>query len=142
MDINQINRVVFVYIIKMTQGDEEIDLYNITEDQYGDEIMNNLFNHWGERGYPDIITEYFGNQFIFEPTMPALVFMLGFITDQTVEASASDTSYNLFHSVNVNQTCCNILCHYAYWYIRSMGYENFLLKLKEYVVNDDIDDDN
>ena len=65
MDINQINRVVFVYIIKMTQGDEEIDLYNITEDQYGDEIMNNLFNHWGERGYPDIITEYFGNQFIF-----------------------------------------------------------------------------
>ena len=136
MDINQINDVVFEYLVKMIKDDEDIDIYNITEDQYDDDIVTTMLNMYDDSGYPDIITEYFGNQSFFEPSLRAFGDMLGFITEMRTECEM-ETPYNLFNGINIHHTFCNVLRHYAYWYIYSMGYEGFLLKSKDYVDDED-----
>jgi hypothetical protein len=132
MDINQINDVVFEYLAKMIKDDDKFDIYNITEYQYDYDIVETMLNMWEESYCPDIITEHFGNQSFFEPSLRAFGDMLGFITEKRRECDM-ETPYNLFNGINIHHTFCNVLRHYAYWYIYSMGYEGFLLKLKYYV---------
>jgi hypothetical protein len=120
----------------MIKDDEDIDIYNITEDQYEENIVENMLNMCDETGHPDIITEYFGNQSFFEPSLRAFGDMLGFITEKRTECGMV-TPYNLFNGINIHHTFCNVLKSYAYWYIYDMGYEEFLLKLKDYVDDED-----
>jgi hypothetical protein len=134
MDINQINDVVFEYIVKMIKDDEDIDIYNIKEDTYEDFICIDLLYDWDDRY--DIITEYFGNTSYFEPSMSSFVDMLKLITEMREEYNL-ETPITLFEGINIHHTCCNMLRHYAYWYINSLGYVDFKLKLKNYVDEDE-----
>ena len=135
MDINQINDVVFKYLVKMIKDDEDIDIYNITKDQFED-ILETMLNLWDYSGHPDIITEYFGNQTIFIPSLVAFVEMINLITEKRREYDM-ETPITLFYSDCVCHIYCNVLRHYAYWYINDMGYEEFLLKLKDYIDEDE-----
>jgi hypothetical protein len=143
MNISEINDVVFEYLVKLIKYyDVELDIYNITEDQFEENIIQNMLNRWSDGGgyydgeYYDIITEYFGNQSTFIPSLVAFVEMLEFITQMRRELEMP-TPITLFGRNNPRHTYCNVLRHYAYWYITTMGYENFLLKLKDYVDNDE-----
>ena len=121
----------------MINGDEEINIHHITEEQFEEDIQQRLFNCWYECGFPDIITEYFGNQSIFEPSLNAFIHMIIFITDRRreidMDALPIDDADNNF------RIYANILRHYAYWYIYDLGYEDFLLTLEKYVAELDTD---
>lgn len=136
MNIETINDVVFEYIFKMIKDDEDIDIYAITEDQYEENIIQDMLNGWSYSGYYDIITEYFGNQSTFIPSLVAFIEMLKLITEKRKDCDM-ETPITLFDGDCLNHTYCNILRHYAYWYIDDMGYEKFLLKLKDYIDTDE-----
>jgi hypothetical protein len=91
---------------------------------------------WEETGYGDIITEYFGNTSYFEPSLDEVDDMLNFIIERRKEYDLQ-TQSALFEGINIHHTCCNMLRHYAYWYINSLGYVDFKLKLKNYVDEDE-----
>jgi hypothetical protein len=136
MDINQINDVVFEYLVKMIKDDDKFDIYNITKDQFEDDILVSMLNMWEESCCPDIITEYFGNQTTFIPSLVAFIEMLNLITEKRRDCDM-ETPITLFCSDYVCHIYCNVLRHYAHWYIYDMGYEEFLLKLKDYVDEDE-----
>lgn len=131
MNIERINDVVFEYIVKMIKDDEDIDIYDIKEEQYDDDIKDRLFNRW-ECGY-DIIAEYFGNQSIFEPTLSAFIDMLNFVKTSYFDATGENVDYDEILVRNRFYTYQNLLRRYAYWYIYTMPFEDFKLKLKDYV---------
>ena len=134
MNISTIIDVIYEYIVKMIKDDEAIDIYDITEYQYEWDIKQCLFNRWDEHGGNDIITEYFGNQSIFEPTLEAFIIMMDYISDSYKEHFDSHLDYsNIIMGRNKHHTCCNLLRHYAYWYICDVSFENFKLKLKDYI---------
>jgi hypothetical protein len=126
MEINDINKVVFEYIIKMIEDDESIDIYDITEDQYDDIVFYYLNNY---NSGVDIITEYFGNQSIFEPSTSSLLYMIKFIMEYKQRLSCEDFT----HFLNSIRNECDVLRSYACWYIMNMGHEQFLVELKKYV---------
>jgi len=134
MDINQINNVVFEYIVKMIKDDDDIDIYVIEEDTYTYTILETMLNNWDESGCFDIITEHFGNQSVFMPPLKTFVDMLSFITERRKEFDL-ETPITTFEGINIHHTCCNVLRYYSYHYIDSLGYENFKLKLKEHINN-------
>jgi len=137
MDINQINDVVFEYIVKMIKDNEDIDIYDIEEDTYEDFICNDLLYSWSISGCCDIITEYFGNTSYFEPSMSSFVDMIKLITEMREDYNL-ETPITLFdEGINIHHTCCNVLRYYAYNYIISLGYVDFKLKLKTYVDEDE-----
>jgi hypothetical protein len=137
MNISEINDVVFEYLTKMINDDEDIDIYNITEEQYEENIIQNMLNMWDCSGYSDIITEYFGNQSTFIPSLVAFIEMLRLITEKRNDCGM-ETPITLFgNNDNPYHTYSNVLRHYAYWYIDDMGYEKFLLKLKDYIDEDE-----
>lgn len=115
----------------MIKDDDDFDIYDITEDQYNDDIKDRLFNHW-DSGY-DIITEYFGNTSIFEPTLDAFTSMLNLIASERRNIFDMETNYKDFIRLNLHHTYCNVLRHYAYYYVQSFDFTNFKLKLKDYV---------
>jgi hypothetical protein len=138
MHIYQINSVIFEYIIKMIKDDSDIDIYNITEEQYEDDIVQDMLNMAGWTGYPDIITEYFGNQSFFEPSLEALITMINFIQRARYERDVDPDECIEYNPVSPSSS---VLRHYAYWYIVDMGYQEFLIKLKYHVDEDDEDYD-
>jgi hypothetical protein len=127
--------VVIEYIFKIIKDDDNIDIYDIKEDTYDEFICDELLNHWSEPGGYDIITEYFGNTSYFEPTNFELVFMINLITERRNDYGL-DTSDTLFEGINIHHTWCNMLRHYAYHYINSLGYEDFKLELKDYIAEE------
>jgi hypothetical protein len=134
MNINNVNDIVFEYIVKMIKDDDEIDIYDITEEQYTD-IKERYFNDW-KYGF-DIITEYFGNQSIFNPSLNTFIIMLQFITTEYYSNTNEDFVNTMFMGANYHDTCDNLLRHYAYWYIYTMPFEDFKLKLKNYIDADE-----
>jgi hypothetical protein len=126
MEINDINKVVFEYLIKMIKDDESIDIYDITEDQY-DDIVSYYLNNFGT-GY-DITTEYFGNQSIFEPSTSSLLHMIKFVMECEQEFGSEDFT----RMIDLVRSECEVLKHYACGYIMNMGHEQFLVELKKYV---------
>lgn len=131
MNIERINDVVFEYIAKIIKDDEDIDIYDIKEEQYDDDIKHKSLNDW-EDGY-DIIAEYFGNQSFFEPTLSAFIYMLDFVKTSYFDLLGEQMDYDKILVRNKFHTYCNLLRHYAFWYIHTMPFEDFKLKLKNYV---------
>lgn len=120
----------------MIKDNDDFDIYNITESQYNYDILETMLNLWNMSGYPDIITEYFGNTSYFEPSLEGFVDMLQLITERRNNFGL-DTPLTLFNISNTIHTYCDVLRHYAYHYIDSLGYENFKLKLKDYIYMDE-----
>ena len=136
MNIETINDVVFEYLAKIINDDEDIDIYNITEYEYDYYILGSMLNFWNVSGCLDIITEYFGNQSVFIPSLVAFIEMLNLITEKRRDCDM-ETPITLFYSDYACHIYFNVLRHYAYCYINDMGYEGFLSKLKDYVDADE-----
>ena len=138
MNIEKINNVVFEYIVKMIKDDEDINIYNIIEEQYEEDIINELFNNWNESDGFDIITEYFGNTLIFNPTFTSVIKMSNLIRNESLDKCGieNETTYEHCIGLNIHHTHCNVLRHYSYWYVLSLGYKDFKLKLKNYIKNE------
>jgi hypothetical protein len=132
MDIEQINDVVIEYLGKMLIENEAYDIYDLSEDDF-DNIKNEYLNDW-ENKY-DIITEYFGNQLIFTPSLDAFMSMMEHIDANISELEGIDDVWKLVNNhTRFNQhTYANTLRHYAYWYIDSVGYRKFLDLFKKWV---------
>ena len=132
MNIEQINKVVIEYLGKMIINDEDYDIYDLSEEDFN-YIQNIYLNDWSNTY--DIITEYFGNQSIFTPSLDAFMSMMEHISANVSELDSDDDVWNL---VNTNTDCnrhtyCNTLRHYAYWYIYCSGYRKFLELFKNWV---------
>jgi hypothetical protein len=110
----------------MIKNDESIDIYDITEDQY-DDIVFYYLNNYDSR--VDIITEYFGNQSIFEPSTSSLLDMIKFIMEYKKQLGCEEFTRML----NSIRNECDVLRSYACCYIINMGHEQFLVELKKYV---------
>jgi hypothetical protein len=127
--------MVLGYLFAIIEADDDIDIYDIKEDTYDEFICYKLFNHWSEPGGYDIITEYFGNTSYFEPDIFEVEFMIDFIAERRCEGGL-DTPDTLFEGINEHHTWCNMLRHYAYHYINSLGYADFKLELKDYIAEE------
>lgn len=137
MDIETINDVVFKYLVKMIKNDDIYDIYNISEDEF-DDIKNKYLNNW-IYGY-DIITEYFGNQQIFTPTIKAFISMVIHCNAERISDEMCDIITEIICGVggqNYNLIYANALRHYAYHYINCIDYDVFLKVLKKYVLEDE-----
>ena len=135
MNIEEIHNVIIDYLGTMIRDNaEDIDIYDFTEDNFED--VKNLFLDDWENGY-DIITEYFGNQSIFIPTLPAFITMISHSNDERINNGMNDIITEITYKTagqNFYGMYANVLRHYAYHYINTIDYEVFLEILKEWVV--------
>jgi hypothetical protein len=137
MEINDINKVVFEYLIKMIEDDDRLDIHNIEYEQYRDIVFDRL-NNWNTPGYTDIITEYFGNQSTFEPSLTAHMYMYNFVIEdreEWFEDYGDDTKSLMTDLFNLLGNKNDLLRHYAHWYIDDMGHEEFCVELKKHLIN-------
>jgi hypothetical protein len=128
MEINDINNLVFDYVIWIIKR-YEFDIYNITEYQYEMNICYHLIN-WAT--YTNIAHRYFSiGELKFKPSINALTYMVEYVI-QYREEEGNETPTEILNSVKDKYYVLN---NYAYYYIFYMGYEKFLLELKNYVIN-------
>lgn len=132
MDIQEINNDIITYMGQMIEQNDDYDFDNFSEDDFYDvtqKYLNDCIN-----GY-DIITEYYGNVNTFIPSLPAFIDMMDLITIQK-RNYGDDTDWDMFmNSKNKFHRYCDVLRHYAFHYINSLGCELFSEKMKELLVD-------
>lgn len=138
MDIQEINKDIIAYLGQMLKDNEDCDIRNISEEEF-DDIKEIYLNDY-ERGY-DIITELYGNTTIFIPSLEGFLAMMDLIKTEREQCDYK-TDWSMFMNLANNNyhRYCDVLRHYAYHYITSLGYNGFMEELNEWI-QDNITDD-
>lgn len=128
--MEDVNDVIMKYIIEQIKG-EDIDIYNVTEEQYDEIILGRYLAGVYEYDIVRDYIEYYHYDINLE--MFALVKMANYI-----KKSCEDDRTLTYIFQEEDITAIHRLIHcYAYYHIQSIGYEAFLLELKDYVNEDD-----
>ena len=142
MNIQQVNKVVMEYLVKMLEYHDDINIHNIKQDDYDNYILNQCLNNY--KNGLDIITEYFGNVSVFDPSHETFVKMLKYIDlaintfdEDCYECILKNTLEQILEGNKLVFHYCNALRFYAFWYIYEMGYDKFMIEIKNYIYDDE-----